>query len=97
MLEKFIKKDRNEELEQILDEKNIEECAPKYNLLNIFNNKTSFDFISLQRTDIILKTILKFLKRILRLKNYGYVSKKRDLAYIKIFKHKINIRNLLWK
>ncbi len=79
------------------DEKNIKECAPKYNLLNIFNNKTSFDFISLQRTDIILKTILKFLKRILRLKNYGYISRKYDLAYIKIFKHKINIRNLLWK
>ena len=79
------------------DEKNIKECAPKYNLLNIFNNKTSFDFISLQRTDIILKTILKFLKRILRLKNYGYISKKYDLAYIKFFKHKINIRNLLWK
>ena len=79
------------------NEKNIKECAPKYNLFNLFSIKTSFDYISVKRTNFPLNIILQTLKKISKKTNYGYISKKKEMAYIKIFKYKFDIRNILWK
>ena len=64
MLEKFIKKDRNEELEQILDEKNIEEQAK--NLLQGILYKVEVSYKDYKKTKITKITKDQYIEEILR-------------------------------
>lgn len=64
MLEKFIKKDRNEELEQILDEKNIEEQAK--NLLQGILYKVEVSYKDYKRTKVTKRTKDEYVEEILR-------------------------------
>ena len=64
MLEKFIKKDRNEELEQILDEKNIEEQAK--NLLQGILYKIEVSYKDYKKTKITKTTKDQYIEEILR-------------------------------
>lgn len=77
-------------------ESNIKEFAPKINLFNLFHYKYS-DFISISRCNWISKPFFKLVKAIISPKTYGYISRDKKLAYLKIFKYKINISSLLWK
>ena len=103
---KYIKTSIDKESAEILgsipfclygDEKKIGESAPKYSLFNIFTNKTLFKNISIERTTFPLNKIMKVLKILFTKTNYGYISKEKDIAYIKIFKYKFDIRRLIWK
>lgn len=77
------------------DEKKVKECAPAYNLFNIFNNKSMNKYISLTRTFFIPCFIAKLIIHIFTKTNYGYISKEQDIAYIKLFNLKINIKKFL--
>ncbi len=81
---------------QFGDEKKIREYIPEYTLFNLFK-KSDFPNIASSRANGLIKYLSLFINIIINKKTYGFISKKRDLAYLKIFNKKINIRNLLWK
>ena len=64
MLEKFIKKDKNEELEQILDEKNIEEQAK--NLLQGILYKVEVSYKDYKKVKVTKKTKDQYIEELLR-------------------------------
>lgn len=78
------------------DESKVKECAPKINLFNLFKYNP-YDYISVARSNVLFKPFYKLIKLIISPKTYGYIAKDKKLAYLKIFKFKINISNLLWK
>ena len=81
---------------QFGDEKKVKEYIPSYNLFNLFK-KSDFPSIASSRANVVIKYLSFFINLITNKKTYGYISKKRDLAYIRFFNKKINIRNFLWK
>lgn len=76
-------------------EKNLKECAPKLNLLNIFKPGHK-DYISVARCSLISKPFWQITKFIISPKTYGYISKDKKSAYLKFFKFKIDITSLIW-
>lgn len=78
------------------DEKKVKEYIPSYNLFNLFT-KNDFPNIASSRANFVVKYLALFINKITDKKTYGYISKKRDLAYLKLFGKKINIRSFLWK
>lgn len=76
-------------------EKFVKECAPKLNLLSIFRPK-HMDYISIARCSFITKPFWKIIKFITSPETYGYISKDKKRAYLKIFKFKIDIAHLIW-
>ena len=64
MLEKFIKKDNNEELEQILEEKNVEENAK--NLLQGILYKVEVSYKDYKKAKVVEKTEEEYVKEILK-------------------------------
>lgn len=79
------------------EEKNIKQTAPAYNLINLFNNKTNFPFISISRSNKLIQIIVKIKNKIFSNKTYGFISKEQKLAYIKFFNIKIDIREFIFK
>ena len=77
-------------------EQNVKEYIPAYNLFNLFN-KFDLPNIASSRANIFIKYLSLIINKILEKKTYGFISKKQDLAYIKFFNKKINIRNFIWK
>jgi len=77
-------------------EKDAGENSPAYNIFNLFQ-KSLFPNISASRANIFIKCISVFINRITDKKTYGYISKKRSLAYLKFFGLKFDIRKFLWK
>ena len=72
------------------------EAAPKISFKSLFVYR-HLDYISIARCNSFVKPIVKVIKFIFSPTTYGYISKDRQLAYIKIFSFKINIANLIWK
>ena len=81
---------------QFGDEKKIKEYIPKYTLFNLFK-KSDFPLIASSRANRLIKYLSLFINTITNKKTYGFISKKRDLAYINFFWCKINLREMLWK
>ena len=84
MLEKFIKKDKNEELEQILDQKNIEEHAK--NLLQSILYKIEVSYKDYKKAKVTIMTKDEYIEGILR-------DIQRKCNQIQIVKHTQKIEN----
>lgn len=79
------------------NELKVSECAPSYNLFNVFNIRTINRYLSLIRVPFMPSIVAKFIINLFTKTNYGYISKSRNIAYLKLFNYKINIGNLIWK
>ncbi len=79
------------------NEKTFNQAAQKYTIWNLFSNKTSFKYLSAKRANFPLNYILEIFFKLTKKTNFGYISKKSDIAYLKFFNYKINIRDLIWK
>ncbi len=81
---------------QFGNEKEIKEYIPRYTLFSLFK-KSDFPLIASSRANGFIKYLSLFINIITNKRTYGFISKKRDLAYLKILNRKVNIRNLIWK
>lgn len=73
------------------DKQKMCQSAPKMSLFVFLFKKSIFPFISIARCSYFMRIFWKVLHKICSVTSYGYISKKRNLFYLKIFKFKINI------
>ena len=78
------------------DEKNIKEYIPAYNLFNIFK-RHKFPNIAASRRCTMMKYLYYLISKITDKKTYGFISKKHELAYIKIYHFHIDVSNFFTK
>ncbi|MBR6162519.1 hypothetical protein IKQ26_01330 [bacterium] len=78
------------------DEKTIKEFIPKYTLFTLFQ-KREIPSVASSRANKIIKPLSLIINKIRSKKTYGFISKKRELAYLNFFWYKINLYNIFWK
>ena len=70
--------------------------AEQINLVNLFCPKYT-DYISIARCNKLIKPIVYLIKTIINPRTYAYINKDKNLAYLKIYKYKLDIRKLIWR
>lgn len=77
-------------------EKFVKEAAPKINLLNLFFPKYT-DYISIARCNVFIKPIIYAFRMFINPRTYAFINKEKDLAYIKFFGIRIDIKRFIWR